>query len=83
MEVGQASWSGTDLGGKRGRLLGCHGGTSTADRGDSTCRGSEAGKRLAGSRKSTGPGMAGGWGVCEGVEQRQETRLERLVPGRQ
>ena len=30
-------------------------------------------------------GTWNGWrmGVCEGVEQRQGTRLERLVPGRQ
>ena len=73
-EVRQASQSDTEL--RRGRrsLLGCRGGKGTPDRGNSMCRGSEAGKHLACSRKSTWSGMAGGSGACfrGGAEVRHE-----------
>ena len=73
-EVGQASQSDIELRGVGESLLGCHGGKGTPDRGNSMCRGSEAGKHLACSRRSTWSGMAGGWAVTlrGGAEVRDE-----------
>lgn len=54
---------------ERGSLLGCCGGTGTADRGNRACRVSEARTHLACSSENNWLEMAGEWGV-RGAEQR-------------